>query len=678
MKKINYITIALILSAVSNLFATGLLMPTKKEYPKDFLRLRATHITVNIKGAVAETIVYQEFVNEWTDSTDAVYSFPLPPDARATQFLYWYNDSLYQAVLKVKEQAVNPGTGEGNMAAAVNNYIGRNGIKIYLKGITAGMIQKTELHYVSMCDYYKGKYSYTFPLNTGEFIQYPLDDLQININVESTSAITNFDLPSHTGYKILTSDANNLKLELVKPKAYINTDLQFFYETDHSTLGVDFYSTAGDTEDGHFLLFIRPQNEAAADSVLPKRIIFLLSNSSTMYGTGFTQSISAITQALNYLSPKDYFNIVLFNQNVLAWKSSPVRADSANVQDAKTYLSTAAISNGSRLDNGLKECLNEIKDDSLSNSILVFTNGRSLVDPIQIENLNINKAGIFPIGIGDDLDRSRLEMTASLNYGFVTYIDENDNLSDKMLRVFEQISRPVLKDVFMEYGRADLTYLVPEKIPSTYAGSLFFITGRYKNPGLSALSIGGNSVKGMRAYDFRLNFNDRKDEYKFVETIWAKEMIDDIERKIDVYGENDSLKQKDIELSLMYNIRCRYTAYIADYETQPPTTSVENINSALVPESFIAVNYPNPFNPSTRIRFYLDDKAVGKTKLLKIYNIMGQLVAVIDVSHLHAGWNEVTFYGKDMNGRGLSSGVYFVQLQVGEKICNTVRINLIK
>ena len=678
MKKILNLTAVLFIILSSYSFATGLLMPTKENYPKDFLRLRASHVTVNIKGSVAETIVYQEFVNEWTDSTDAVYSFPLPPDARATQFLYWYNDSLFQAVLKVKEQAVNPGTGEGTVAAAVNNYIGRNGIKIFLKGIAAGMIQKVELHYVSMCDYYQGKYVYKFPLNTGEFIQYPLDDLQFNINVESNSPVTKFDIPSHPGYKIVSSGTNSINLELVKPKAYIDTDLQFYYETDHSSLGVDFYSTAGDSEDGHFILFVRPQNEALPGSVLPKRVLFLLSNSSTMYGGKLSQSIGAISQSLENLSPKDYFNIVLFNQNVQPWKNSPVLADSANVKNAKDYLLTVAISYGSRLDDGLKECLNEIKDDSLSNSILVFTNGRSPLVPEEIEKLNIFKTGIFPIGIGNDLDRSRIELAAALNYGFVTYIDENDNLSEKMLRVFNQISQPVLKDVFMEYGRADLTDLIPEKIPSTYAGSLFFVTGRYKNPGLSALSIGGNSVKGMTAYDFRLDFSAKKDGNKFIETIWAKEMIDAIERKIDVYGETDSLKQRDIYLSLKYNIRCMYTAYIADYETHPPTTLVDVKNNAIIPESFITGNYPNPFNPTTRIRFYLDDQTAGKTKLLRIYNIMGQLVAVLDISDLHTGWNEVTFNGKDMNGKSLSSGVYFVQLQVGERICNTIRINLIK
>ncbi len=676
MKNIKNYTVIIFLLLSSYSFSTGLLMPTKNNYPKDFLRLRSSHVTVNIKGAVAETIVYQEFVNEWYDSTDAVYSFPLPPNARATQFLYWYNDTVYQAVLKVKEQAVNPGTGEGGLAAEVNDYIGRNGIKIYLKGIAGGTIQKVELHYVSMCNYYKGRYDYDFPLNTGNFIQYPVDDLQFNVNVESNSAITNYDISSYPDFKVESSDANSLHLQLVKPKAYLDKDFQFYYETDNNSLGVDFYSAIGDTAGGHFILFVRPQNAAQPDSILPKRVLFLLSNSSSMYGNNLSQSIFAISRSLDLLSSKDYFNIILFNYNVQPWKVSSIPADSQNINDAKNYLSSVAIEYGTNLGDGIKECLNEIKDESYSNSILVFTNGRSPLNPIEIENLNTHKVGIFPIGIGDDLDRSRLEMTAALNYGFVTYIENNDNLSEKMLRVFNQINQPLLKDVFMEYGKADLFDVVPGKIPSTYAGSSFFIAGMYKNPGMSALSIGGNSVNGMKAYDFKLDFSANSAD-KFTATIWAKEMIDAIEREIDIYGETEELKQKDIDLSLKYNIRCRYTAYIADYETLL-TLAAQKKNDILVPESFITGNYPNPFNPSTRIRFYLGKNTLGLTKLIKVYNILGQLVTVIDISNLSAGWHEVVFNGKNMYGQTLSSGVYFVQLQIGNKICNTIRINFVK
>jgi Ca-activated chloride channel family protein len=430
--------------------------------------------------------------------------------------------------------------------------------------------------------------------------------------------------------------------------------------------------------DGHFSLFIRPQDKVKQDSVMAKRIFFLLSNSSGMYGSRLNQSITAISQSLDLLSSKDYFNIVVFNFYTQPWQVSPIKATPGNIQSAKIYLSTIGTSSGSQMDLGLKECLNEIKNDSLSNIILVFADGRTTLDPREIETLNNYKAGIFPIGIGDDLDRARLEMTALLNYGFVTYISENDNLSEKMLRVFNLISQPLLTDVAMEYGRADLYGVLPVKLPSTYAGSYFYATGRYKNPGESVLSIGGTSVNGMTTYDFRLNFSNSKNSLKFVETIWAKEMIDALEREIEIYSETEKLKDSLTTLSLKYGIRCRYTAYIADYKTPATSGEIFKDKVKLLPNSYIVGNYPNPFNPSTRIRIYLDINTAGKVKLLKIFNCLGQLIQVIDISNLQSGWNEIFFDGKDIYGNTLPSGIYFVRLQIQDKFESTIKINLIK
>lgn len=675
--------IAMLFALAPAVFADGLLMPTAEGYPKDFLKNRSTEVSVIIHGIIAETIVTQEFVNEWHDSTDAVYSFPLPPEARATSFVYWYKDIAYKAVLKVKEQAVNPGTGEGGIVAEVNKYIGRNGIKVFLKGIQPGQIQRTRLHYISLCDYYQGKCSYEFPLNTQDFVKRPLEHLQFSVEVHSNSEITSFAIPSHPDFKMKQNEPYLLKLEMIKPKAYLNANFEFHYQTAQSELGVDFYSVDNDSsEPGHFGLILRPPNEAPPDSIIPRRILFLLSNSNSMSGYRLTQSISAISRSLDQLSSHDLFNIILFNNSVQPWKSAPIPASVANIQSAKTYLSAISANWGSQMDLGLKECLRQITDASFSNAILVFTSGYSPLDPRQIEALNTYKTGIFPIGIGDELDRARLEMTAALNYGFVTYIDANDNLNEKMFQVFQQISQPILTDVGFEYGRADLSQIMPQKIRSTYAGSYFFNCGRYQNPGYSALSIAGNSLTGLRYYNFRLDFSDTAERFKFVRSLWAKEMIDALEWEIEIYEETEALKQQLIDLSLQYNIRCRYTAYIADYQTEDDYTPIEvNVDeplAAMPATSCLVGNFPNPFNPSTTIRLFIEEQAAGKVKLLKVFDILGRLVAVIDVSQFAAGWHEVKFTGKDLFGADLPSGIYFVRLQVQNQLSGALRICLIR
>ncbi|GEM_PF-280697 len=66
-------------------------------------------------------------------------------------------------------------------------------------------------------------------------------------------------------------------------------------------------------------------------------------------------------------------------------------------------------------------------------------------------------------------------------------------------------------------------------------------------------------------------------------------------------------------------------------------------------------SYPNPFNPTTKIEFFLP--ASGKTQLL-VYNILGQKVREVLNKQLPAGKHQVIFRAK-----GLASGVYIYELK---------------
>ena len=69
-------------------------------------------------------------------------------------------------------------------------------------------------------------------------------------------------------------------------------------------------------------------------------------------------------------------------------------------------------------------------------------------------------------------------------------------------------------------------------------------------------------------------------------------------------------------------------------------------------------NYPNPFNPSTTIKYSIN---VNADVTLSVYNILGQTVSEMKQSNVPIGYNEFNF-----NATGLSSGVYFYQLKISK------------
>ncbi len=75
-------------------------------------------------------------------------------------------------------------------------------------------------------------------------------------------------------------------------------------------------------------------------------------------------------------------------------------------------------------------------------------------------------------------------------------------------------------------------------------------------------------------------------------------------------------------------------------------------------------NTPNPFNPSTTIRFAVPG-GPNQAYNLRVYDVRGALVRELAAGHIGGGLHEVRWDGRDRNGSPVSSGVYLYQLQVG-------------
>ena len=74
-------------------------------------------------------------------------------------------------------------------------------------------------------------------------------------------------------------------------------------------------------------------------------------------------------------------------------------------------------------------------------------------------------------------------------------------------------------------------------------------------------------------------------------------------------------------------------------------------------------NYPNPFNPSTTIRYGLPEES---NVSLIIYDVRGQIVQTLESGHQSAGWYDVNWNGQTAEGHTLSTGIYFARLVAGD------------
>jgi hypothetical protein len=99
---------------------------------------------------------------------------------------------------------------------------------------------------------------------------------------------------------------------------------------------------------------------------------------------------------------------------------------------------------------------------------------------------------------------------------------------------------------------------------------------------------------------------------------------------------------------------------------------IQPVNN-IIPKNFsLSHNYPNPFNPSTKIRFEIPAEQREHEVKLFVYDITGRTAAELINCRLQPGTYETEF-----DGSYLASGIYFYRLTAGE-FNSTKKMLLIK
>ncbi len=95
---------------------------------------------------------------------------------------------------------------------------------------------------------------------------------------------------------------------------------------------------------------------------------------------------------------------------------------------------------------------------------------------------------------------------------------------------------------------------------------------------------------------------------------------------------------------------------------EPGEEEEEDVNQTV---TGIVVIYPNPFNPSTTVGYYLQEES---TVEFSIYNVLGQRIFKVDQGVQSEGLHRVTWDGVDASGKAVASGTYFVRIKTNDSI----------
>lgn len=116
-------------------------------------------------------------------------------------------------------------------------------------------------------------------------------------------------------------------------------------------------------------------------------------------------------------------------------------------------------------------------------------------------------------------------------------------------------------------------------------------------------------------------------------------------------------------------LECVITRYnypsFNEYDLLVYNTGVTGVIANPIPMNFkVEQNFPNPFNPSTTIRYSISEDA--KVKII-IFNTNGEQITTLVNEQLSAGEHEIIWNGTNSSGTRVPTGVYFYQLFTNQK-----------
>ncbi|MBQ9875340.1 MAG: VWA domain-containing protein [Thermoguttaceae bacterium] len=546
--------------------------------------IQSLEVDATINGGVAKVDVSQTFKNEGSSTIETAFVFPLPYDGAIEAMTLLVNGKEYPAkLLDAKEaRSAYEAIVRKNRDPALLEWIGTGMFQTSVFPIPAGETRTVTISYSQLLRTGDGLVEFLFPTGCAKYTSKPIGKTSFNVTIVGDSEIKNVYSPAHD-LKIDRNGKNVVKASVVLENKDPGADFRLFFDqsADELTAKVQSYRP-DDSKDGFFLMLASPKIEDDEKTPLPKTIILTLDVSGSMMGKKIEQARDSLKYVLERLRDGDKFNIVLFSNDARLYKPELQVASPETRAEALAYASAVRATGGTDIEDALKVSFAQFdQDDSANPKYFVFLsdgeptvkerNEMKLAELARTENKT--KARVFTFGVGHDVHSRLLDRFVRDGRGSGEYVKPEENIEDRVSKLYSRIETPVFSDVSFEFVLKDnpdekyFTNLVyPSDKTDVFAGEQLVVVGRYSKPGaikmIASGKVGEKDVKFE--FDGELTAKSPDSSYSYVERLWAVRRVGEIVDQLDLNGENKELLDELLNLAKEHGILTPYTSFLAD------------------------------------------------------------------------------------------------------------------
>ena len=594
---------------IGNASAAGLL--TLKDSNLPALTIKDHSVKVVIEDGYAMTTVEQVFYNPNAQDLEAKYSFPVPEKAAVSDFTMWIDGKPINGEVLERKKArdvyeeqkanhSNAGLTEKNeyktfeinvfpvrpnqetkirisyfQPAHVDSGMGR-----YVYPLQEGGVDEEALVFWTTNEEVAGNFSFDLVLRSG----YPIANIRLPNQPQAQIIQKNNDwfvhLDNHTPLNapsnipveqaLTINRANNTdsveqKTSVTNSNFKLNTDIAVYYRHAENLPGaVDLVAyKEKSAQRGTFMLTLTPGMDLKQISE-GRDWVFILDVSGSMQGKYATLA-QGVGQALQKMSAKDRFRIVLFNDRARELTSGYVIATAENVKQYIDAVAAVQPDNGTNVYAGLELGLKSLDADRTS-SLLLVTDGVANVGITEqkdfiklIKNYDVR---LFTFIMGNSANTPLLRALTNASNGFAISVSNSDDIIGKIIEAQSKVNFEALHGAKLTISGLKTSDVIPKSLGSIYRGEQLIVFGHFFASGKATVTLEGKISGESKVYTTEFSFPDEAKENPEIERLWAYATIENLTQQMQDFGENPDMKQSITDLGVEYGLVTDYTSMI--------------------------------------------------------------------------------------------------------------------
>ena len=518
--------------------AAGLLRPVNANDAPPQIVEHAVKVVID--NGFARTEVRQVFHNSNSKPIDAVYEFPVPPDAALSEMTISAGDQVLRGEVVEREKAQQVYEAQATQGAqaglAVQN--GYQNFQFSVANIPAAA--DATLAFV----YYE---PVAIDANVGRFL-YPLENggtdesrfwgtsnqtanvakFSFDLELKSAVPVADVRVPDVPGAAVKDLGGGHFNVHFDAAPSALTTDVVVYYKLMPDLPGsvqlVPFRAKGG--QPGTFMLLVTPGLDLPAIEH-GSDYVYVLDFSGSMESKLATLK-EAVADALAQLDPQDRFRLVGFAD--VAFDITPgflgVTAD--NIAAASRALQSYGVQGGTNLYNGLSAGTSG-HDPERVTTVFLVTDGvanEGIVDaPAFVAMQRDCDLRIHGFLLGNSANWPLMQVITESSGGFYAPISNRDDLIGQVQLAKNKMTHESLHDAHLALSGVQVTDTTDFDLGKVYRGQQLVVFGRYAAGGVADVQLHTRLSNRDKTYAARVTFPDVAEGNPELERLWALDSI---------------------------------------------------------------------------------------------------------------------------------------------------------